>query len=135
MKKTILLILLIFTIINSQAVFAQTKPQSQTEQEIKTMLCHKWKLTHMETQGERNSLPPDMGESYMLLKSDGTLIETDEGKDYQGKWAYDHKTMTLKTDDKDGVEKHKIIKITDTELIIKSKFDGMAMNMIMKRID
>ena len=79
--------------------------------------------------------PPEMGVSYILLKSDGTLIETDEGKDYRGKWTYDHKNMTLTTDDKDGIEKHKIIKITETEFVFRSKVKDLEISMIMKRVD
>ncbi|HEX8505419.1 MAG TPA: hypothetical protein VF630_08630, partial [Hymenobacter sp.] len=45
----------------SIAAVGQSKAPHKTEQEIKMMLCHKWKLTHMETGGKRMKLPPEMG--------------------------------------------------------------------------
>lgn len=89
----------------------------------------------MEAKGQKVELPPDMGNSFVSFKNDGTLVETDEGKDYQGRWTYDHRTMTLTTNDKDGIENQKIVKISEVELIIKSKWQEITMNLIMKRVD
>jgi hypothetical protein len=72
--------------------------------------------------------------SYFTIEH-GTLIEISEGKSYQGKWSYEHKTMSITTDDRDGIEKQKILKITADQLILKSKYNEMPMNLIWKRID
>ena len=99
------------------------------------MLCHGWKLTHMESDGERMKITSEMGEATVTFKSNGTLIETDEGQKFDGKWTYIHKNMALFTDDKDGKQKQTILKITLTQLVVKCDFQGMQMNMIMKRLD
>jgi hypothetical protein len=135
MKRISSPFILIFALLSTFQVFSQTKPQAKTEQEIKVLLCHKWQLTYMEAEGKKTPIPPEMGKSYILLKSDGTLVETSEGKDNPGRWSYDHKNMTIKTDDKDGAQSHKIIKITETEFIIEDKSDGTTVDMIMKRIN
>jgi len=135
MRNLLFIFILVLPFVSSSTAFSQTKTPPKTEQEIKTLLCHKWKLTAMEAKGQKVELPPDMGNSFVSFKNDGTLVETDEGKDYQGRWTYDHRTMTLTTNDKDGIENQKIVKISEVELIIKSKWQEITMNLIMKRVD
>ena len=135
MQKVIFAVLISIMTISSTNVSAQTKPAKvKTEQEITAMLCKKWKLTHMESEGQRFSLPPEMGESFVTFKADGSLTESDEGNISKGKWTYEHKTMTLKTYDKEGKESHKIISITPEQLILRSDFEGMTVNMVMKKV-
>jgi len=78
---------------------------------------------------------PEMGEATITFKSDGTLIETQEGQRFSGKWTYQYKTMTLFTDDKDGKDKQKIVKLTPTQLVLNKNYQGIPMNMGMKRVD
>ena len=135
MNKTLILFLFALLAALSNTVSGQSKVPQRTAQDIKSMLCHKWKLTHMEANGKRMALPPEMGEATVTFKSDGTLIETDEGQKFGGKWTYFHKSMTLLIDDKDGKQKQNILKLTPTQLILKSDYKGLSMNMIMKKID
>ena len=114
-------------------VFGSAFAQTQTEKEVKDLICGKWQLTHMEMGGQKVPVPPEFAETYLEMKADGTLIEIDPSKEQKGKWSYDHKTKTLITNDEDGEKKHELIKISDTELIIKSDLDGMMVNLIMKK--
>ena len=99
------------------------------------MLCHKWKLITMQAgEEQKNALPPG-GNLYMLFKNDGTFIDISDGKEQPGKWIYDHKTMTLKTGDMKATEPHTIVKITTTDLIIKSDSEGSTVTMTLKRVD
>ncbi len=135
MSKFLLVSFLCLLIPLSFTAYGQPKLPQKTEREVKMMLCHRWKLTHMEASGKRMKLPPEMGEATVTFNSDGTLIEADEGQRFAGKWAYIHKSMSLITDDRDGKQKQTILKITPAQLILKADYQGMAMNMIMSRID
>jgi hypothetical protein len=104
----------------------------QSEKEIKDLLCHKWKATQMEYRGQKTEMP---GTAYLIFKSDSTLEEIDPGETYKGKWSYDHKTQTITTVDRDGNQKHKLIKITSTELTITMTMDDDSPNLILKRDD
>ncbi len=115
--------------------FAQTKVQPMTEQEVITLLCHKWKYTGFESDGLKLPLPRKWMDAYLLFKSDGTIIKNEDGEDIIGKWTYEHKKVTLKIEDKKGTEKLKIIKITDTEFISHSSIDPVRTNITMIRIE
>ena len=116
-------------------VFASSSAQTQTEKEIRGLLCHKWTVTHFEIQGQKTPMPAEFSDNFLDIKPDGTIIEKDPTEEIKGKWSYDHKTMTFTTDDKDGIIKHEIIKISETELIFKSELEGTLVNLIMKRVD
>ena len=115
-------------------VFGSAFSQTQTEKEVKDLLMHKWKLTHFEMNGQKSPVPAEIGDSFLDIKADGVLIEIDPSKETKAKWSYDHKTKTFTTDDEDGVKKHELIKISDTELILKSDLEGMLINLILKRV-
>jgi hypothetical protein len=125
----VLISLMTISFANAQTNLSKVK----TENEIKAMLCQKWKPTHMESEGQRFAIPPEM-ETFVTFKADGSLTEVDEGSTSTGKWTYDYKTRTLNTDDKDGKESHKIITITPKQLIISSQFKGITMKTIMKSV-
>jgi hypothetical protein len=135
MRKLLFISILTLHTTLSITSFGQSTASQKTEQEVKNMLCHKWKVSQMEVQGKRIGFPPDWDASIITFNNDGTLIEVSEGKSYQGKWTYEHKTMSIITNDKDGIEKQQILKITSNQLIIKSKYQEMPMNLIMQRID
>jgi lipocalin-like protein len=107
----------------------------QTEKEVLNLLCHKWKVTHIEHGGQKIEMPAELGEAFLIFKADSTITEIDPSETYKGKWTYDHKGKTITTDDKDGIQKHKLIKLTTTELIITMKVDDETSNMILKRVD
>ena len=129
MKKLPLLVILLF-------VGAFAFGQTQSEKEVKDLLTHKWKVTHMEMNGQKTPIPEELGEIFLEMKADGTFIGTEPGgKEEKGKWSYDHKTKTITTVDEEGEKKHELIKVSDTELTIKSDLDGMLISLIMKRVN
>ena len=128
MKKFPLLAIVLFLI---TASFAQT----QTEKEVKDLLAHKWKLTHMEEGGQKIAIPTEFGDSFLDFNADGTITEIDSKGQEKGKWTYDHKTKTITSEVKKEVVKYEVIKITETELVIKATLEDMVMNLHMKRVN
>ena len=126
MTKFPLLVILLFI---GASAFAQT----QTETEIKDLLVHKWKLTHMERDGKKAEIPAEFGESFLDFKADGTILMIDSEQTEKGKWKYDHKTKTITTESEEEVQKFEIIKISATELVVKGSFEEMTMTMYLKR--
>ena len=128
MTKISLLIILFFI---GPSSFAQ----KQTEKEVKSLLCHKWKMDYAKAGDQRLPLPSDFGNALFDIKSNGTLIAGDSNKQKKGKWRYDHKTKTLITETGDNSFKHEVIKITKTELILKSTIEAIQIDVVMKRMD
>ena len=126
MTKFPLLVVLLFV---GASAFAQT----QTEKEIKDLLAHKWKLTHMERDGKKGEIPAEFGESFLDFKADGTVLMIDSEATEKGKWKYDHKTKTVTTESEEEVQKFELIKLSATELVIKGTFEEMTMTMHLKR--
>ena len=133
--KSFVLLFLMLTFISGCPAFSQANGHPKTEQEIKDLLCHKWKLTVSESGGKKMAMTPQTGEVYLLFKSDGTIIETDDGKDSQGTWSYNHKTMTFITNDKDGIQKHTIARISKTAFVYKDSIGGMKITWTLIRLD
>jgi len=83
----------------------------------------------MEVNGQKE---PAEGDLYITFLKDGTFINSEEGnKSATGKWVYNHKAMTLTTED---VLK-KILKINEKELNLSSTMDGETMIVALKRVD
>lgn len=127
MKKIPLLAILLF-------VFASSFAQTQTEKEVKDLLVHKWKLTHMGQGGEKTAVPTEFGDSFLDFKADGTITEIDSKGQEKGKWSYDHKTKTVTSTVKEEVMKYEVLKITETELVIKATIEEMTMSLFLKRV-
>jgi hypothetical protein len=125
--KSILPILLFI----SASAFAQ----KQTEKEIKTLLCHKWKASEVKAGDQILPIPSGADINFLNIKTDGTFTAGDPNKQKKGKWRYDHKTKTLTTEAEDKVVKHEIIKITKTELRLKTTIEGIVLDINMKRTD
>lgn len=132
MRKSFFISFLSLIIIFSSAFFTGAAAQVKTEAEVKKLLCHKWKLTHYETEGEKT---PEAAGPTLLFKDDGTMIHTADGEESKGKWKYDHKTTTLTLDDQYGVKEAKIGKIIGTELVLKAMVEGEGLTMFFKKID
>ena len=101
----------------------------KTEQAARVMLCTKWKIVSLEAQGKKMVVQPGMGETYMVLKPDGTFTEIEDNISYKGKWTYNHISKVLFTDDKDGKQNNRVIKLTPDKLVIYSPYQGMPMPM------
>lgn len=124
---------LLFLVFTSN--FAQNVRPDFSETQTKTMISHQWKLSFLEYNGVRKEIPAKLPTSILSFMQDGKMLETDGKNKYDGKWSYTHTTHTITTTDKDRTEHHKIIQITDKELIMDGKFMGRAFNMGFSRID
>ena len=122
-KQFLFLSILLTTSISS---ISQSTP---TEQETRTLLCHKWKAISIEIQGEKESQDEDL---YITFLKNGTFIDSEEGnKPSKEKWTYNHKTMTITTGD---IIK-KILTINEKELKISTKMDGESIILSLKRVE
>ena len=133
--RNLVLLILTLTLTSRRPAFSQANRQHKTEQEIKDLLCHKWKVTFSETGGKKVAMTSQTVEVYLLFKIDGTFIETDDGKDSQGIWSYNHKTLTFETKDKDGIQKHTIARISKTDFVYKDNIVGMKTTWTLIRAD
>ncbi len=115
--------------------FAKDGFSTLSEAQIKSLLCHKWKLTYLEFQGKKKEIPAKLPQSLLIFLPDGNLQEFEGTKKYDGKWTYNHTTKTLVTIDKDGTENHKIVDITNEQFVMDGKFKGFKFNMGLKRVD
>lgn len=106
-----------------------------TEQQIKEMVSHKWRLITIEAKGKTIQVPADKPQVALKFNSNGSLDEYAGDKHYTGTWKYDHSTYTIETKDSDGKEKHTIVDISDKQLKMTTKFMGMKVVYIMKRVD
>ncbi len=108
--------------------------QTQTEKEVKSLLVHKWKATHLEEPGgQKIPVPTEMGDWFLDFKADGKIIMIDDShKEEKGKWNYDHKTKILTVTSEKEPQKFQIRKVTGTELVIEAPEDGV---MYLKRVN
>jgi len=121
--------LFIFFILLASSSFDAIGQSSLTEQEVKTMLCHKWQAMTMEIQGEKISADEDL---YITFLKNGTFIDSQEGNNEPNeKWTYTHSTMTITTG---GIIK-KILKIDDKQLKLRTKMEGQNTIVTLKRVD
>jgi hypothetical protein len=132
MKIYILSTLLFFSL---STVFSQSSIKTFSESQIKMAICHKWKLTYLEGKGKKVTIPNNGPVLILGFNADGKLFESDGKNNYNGTWTYNHSTFTITTTDKDGEEKHIILDVTGTQLIMKSKFKGIPFNMGLQKID
>lgn len=131
MKKHLLIIIIgLFTLSN---VSANSNINNLTEQQIKTMLCQKWKLTYLEYKGKKKEIPAKVPASHILFLPDGKLEEFEGDKKYTGTWTYNHTTKTITTIDKDGTEKHTIIDLGNDAFVMNGKYKGFTFNMGFKK--
>jgi len=130
MTKFSLLAIVLFI---SASIFGQI----QSEKEIKSLLAHKWKATHMEEGGQKMPVPAEASDWFLDIKADGTFIMLDSEGLKQSKWNYDHRTKTFTVSNEiDPLDpwKFEIIKVTETELAMKMKEEGETMIMYLKRV-
>jgi hypothetical protein len=125
MKKYLYVFLALLSF-SSVTASAQSKP---TEQQIRSLICHKWKAAAMELQGKE--IPMTVEEMYIAFLPDGTYVSSQEGYKSSGKWVYIHNTRTVITG---GILK-KIVAIDDKQLKFRSKMDGQEVIVTMNRID
>ena len=119
----------------SSITFAKDSFSVLSETQIKTLFCHKWKLSYLEYNGKKKEIPGKLPASLLVFIEDGKLQEFEGTKKYDGSWTYNHATKTIITVDKDGTENHKIIELTNDQFVMNGKYQGLTFNMGFKRMD
>jgi hypothetical protein len=105
------------------------------ESEIKDMLCHNWKYSSMQSGSQKLPLSGLLPSS-IRFNHDGTLIRIDRYDDTTtGTWSFEYKSLTLKTEDKTGKEKNKLVRIDQNTMMIRNKFAGVYTDYFLTRID
>ena len=132
MQKKLLSITILF-LLSSFLLFADIK--TLTEQQIKDMVSHKWRLTTIEVKGKTIEVTDDKPMIALKFNNNGTMDEYAGDKHFTGNWTYTHTDYTIETKDKDGKEKHTILDISDKFLKMTTKFMGMKVVYVMKRVD
>jgi len=127
MAKISLLAILLFTGAASMA-------QKQSEKEVKILLCHKWKIDYAKVGDERFPLPPDFRNTFLDIKSNGTVVAGNIDKQKKGKWRYDHKAKSFIVTAETDPWKFELIKVSQTELVMKMTEEGITMTMFLKRL-
>lgn len=132
MKKIIVLFLII-----SQAFLLNAKVDVKTlsEAQIKEMISHKWRLITIEAKGKTIQVPADKPQVALKFGSNGVLDEYAGDKHFTGTWTYNHSKYTIVTKDSDGSENHIIVDISTDLLKMQTKFMGMKVIYIMKKMD
>lgn len=119
----------------SSVTLAKDSFSALTEAEIKSLFCHKWKLTYLEYKGKRKEIPGKLPASLLVFLQDGKLQEFEGAKKYDGTWTYSHASKTIITVDRDGTENHKIIELTNEQFVMNGKYQGLTFNIGFKRAD
>lgn len=131
MKRSLSVFILSFVLLFS--VTANDNLNKLTEQEIKTLLCQKWKLNFLEYKGNKKEIPSKVPASFLVFLPDGKLEEYEGKNKYSGTWSYNHATKTITTIDKDGTEKHTIVELGNELFIMNGKYKGFTFNMGFKK--
>ncbi len=134
MKKMISLYALMLVPAFSISLHAQKTLKPKTQEEVVAALCHHWRLTALEEGGMK--LPPSIkvGFTEITLNRDGTFVKTVDREPVSGTWVYQPKGMVLQTEDKSGVILFAIIRLTETELVYKTKIGGLPTNVVLERV-
>mgnify|MGYP000911934900 CR=1 FL=1 len=132
MKTTLMIVL--FSLVGFR-VFASNNLLNLSETQIRSLVCHKWKLSYLEFNGVKKTIPQKLPASLLYFMENGIMQEITGDKKEEGKWSYLHDSKTITTDDKDGSEHHKIISITEKELVMDGKYMGKFFNMGFYRMD
>ena len=128
-KHIFLALFLVF--ITAATLSAQTTASPRTEQEIKSLLCHKWQIRILNVAGEDLPMEPGDEKSFVTYFKDGTfLVESQDGNE-KDKWIYNHKNKSIKSSD---VVK-KIEFIDEKKLVLSITTDGLVTKMTLARVD
>lgn len=127
------IILSIITLVISSVSFAQTTPPPLTEQEVITLLCHKWTYKEFLSDGQKLPYPGKWIDAYLLFKSDGTIIKRENDQELMGTWSYNHKRIMITIEFKKEKERWRIQSMSDTEFMFREYGDPPGFSTVMKR--
>jgi hypothetical protein len=114
---------------------AQTKQQPITEQDVLTLLCHKWEYKEFMSDGQKLPYPRKWIDAFLLFKSDGTIIKRENDEDIIGKWSYSHKKLLITIEFQKEKERWRIQNISDTEFMFREYNGPPGFSTVMLRAD
>jgi hypothetical protein len=116
------------------AGFHSAVTAQKTEQEVRKLLMHKWKITGMELKGETIPMPDGLRE-FFVFKANNIFIDINDNKPSKGTWSYNPKTQIITTKDDGDAQLHEIVNISLTDLVITAKTDEGMSKLLLKRVD
>jgi hypothetical protein len=127
MKKELYAFILSTLILLSLNIEATSQIPQGTENEVKTLLCNKWKMTIMESQGITQKIPSDKS-VYFFFRKNGVVSLAAAGDSHDEYWTYDHDTKTIIVKENNIAKNNdvfKILKIDDKTLVLNFNSGGM----------
>jgi dipeptidyl aminopeptidase/acylaminoacyl peptidase len=115
--------------------FAQTNIQPMTEQEVLTLLCHKWEYKEYLSDGQKLPYPRKWIDASLLFKSDGSIIKREDDKDVTGIWSYNHKRLLITIEFQKEKERWRIQNISEKEFMFREYNDPPGFSTVMLRVD
>lgn len=115
-----LLLLLPFFNVNAQTA----------NSDVVSLLCHKWTATQMVSGQQKMNIPPNG--DYTTFKSDFTHVQKEDGTIRNSTWRYVEagKKLIFASGDEYVVKE-----ISASKLVLTTKMDGKAVDMVFKRLD
>jgi len=133
MRNLCCVLLIICTNCLPSQVFGQTERPANEEQQIRSLLCQKWRLIVMDSDGRIINIPAGEA-SYLNFKNDGTYTDsTARFKVSNGLWTFNQSDKVLETIDKGGKSKIKIVTINSNELKTEIKYTNAIMFLTYKK--
>lgn len=136
MKRVPCLLMSLFLTFFVSSVFGQKSNLEKSEQEIKSLIAHKWYPDSLQIGTEKVSAKfVGIDKDFIHFHSDGTF--SDDTKWPAGytpsknKWYYNHKAKTITTDG--GVKR--ILLITEKKLVFSADMDGQRAILFFRRGD
>jgi hypothetical protein len=128
-------------IISHGALFSQDI--NMASENVTKMLCRKWKVDYIMTNGMKISPGPSAPEIKYEFKSDNTylLLDKDPAKNGKGKWNFDANKKLINLMGLNGASNSTIISLREDELVMLLSMkeatpdDPSDMKIFFKRID
>lgn len=127
------IVLSIITLVIGSVSFAQTTSPLLTEQEVISLLSHKWTYKEYLSDGQKLPYPGKWIDAYLLFKSDGTLIKRENGQEFLGTWSYHHKRIMITLEFQKEKERWRIQRISDTEFMFREYSGPPGFSTVMMR--
>src|SRR5687768_16741482 len=103
-------------------VNAQIRQSSPNSSETMRLLCHKWGLITMSSQGKVANISAEDA-MYLTFRIDGSYTDSSARfRSFSGTWAYDNKSALLSTSVEGGRSKTKLVEVTQRELVIELEY-------------
>ena len=130
MNKVFYYYLLFFLASFSLVAQGQKSISEKTEQEIRTLICHKWFPDSLQMGGEKISAKiAGIEKDFIYFHRDGTFSDPTTKPGDKNNWQYNHQTKSITTEG--GVKK--ILVIDERILVLSADMDGEKVKIFLKK--